>query len=100
MVLAPLSPDWGIDSGASYHTILPQALLSRSHPPHSSHPASIVIGNGSTLLVTSVCALVLLGPFYLNDVLVAPISPIISFLSVSSPPTILVPLRLTPLVFL
>jgi hypothetical protein len=40
--------------------------------PHSSHPSSIVVGNGSTLPVSSVGASVLLGPFYLNDVLVAP----------------------------
>jgi hypothetical protein len=72
MALAPLSPDWVIDSGASYHTTPTASMLSRSHPPHSSHPASIVVGNGSTLPVTSVCALVLPGPFYLNDVLVAP----------------------------
>jgi hypothetical protein len=35
-------------------------------------PTSIVVGNGSTLPVTSVGASVLPGPFYLNDVLVAP----------------------------
>jgi hypothetical protein len=40
--------------------------------PLSSHPSSIVVGNGSTLPVTSVGASVLRGPFYLNDVLVAP----------------------------
>jgi hypothetical protein len=34
-------------------------MLSRSHPPHSSHPSSIVIGNDSTLPVTSVGVLVL-----------------------------------------
>jgi hypothetical protein len=47
-------------------------MLTRSHPPHSSHPTSIVVGNGSTLPVISVGASVLPGPFYLNDVLVAP----------------------------
>jgi hypothetical protein len=40
--------------------------------PLSSHPSSIVVGNGSTLPVTSVGASVLPGPLYLNDVLVAP----------------------------
>jgi hypothetical protein len=45
-----------------------------SSPPHPSHLYSTVVGNGSTstLLVTSVGASVLPGPFYLNDVLVAP----------------------------
>jgi transposase InsO family protein len=64
----PPSSDWVIDSGASSHTTPTTGTLSRSHPPHSYHPSSIVVGNGSTLPVTSV----LPGPFYLNDVLVAP----------------------------
>jgi hypothetical protein len=67
----PPSPPIGVvDSGASFHTTA--SSLSHSHPPHPSHPPSIVVGNGSTLPVTSVGASVLLGPFYLNDVLVAP----------------------------
>jgi hypothetical protein len=72
MALAPPSSDWVIDSGASYHITPTTAMLSRSHPPPSTHPTSIVVGNGSTLPVTSVGASVLPGPFYLNDVLVAP----------------------------
>jgi hypothetical protein len=72
MALAPPSLDWIIDSGASYHTTPAAGMLSRSHPPHSSHPTSIVVGNDSTLPVTSVGVPVLYGPFYLNDVLVAP----------------------------
>jgi hypothetical protein len=40
--------------------------------PLPSHPSTIVVGNGSTLPVTSVGASVLPRPFYLNDVLVAP----------------------------
>jgi hypothetical protein len=47
-------------------------MLSHSHPPPSIHPTSTVVGNGSTLPVTSVGASVLPGPFYLNDILVAP----------------------------
>jgi hypothetical protein len=47
-------------------------MLSRSHPSPSTHPTSIVVGNGSNLPVTSVGASVLPGPFYLNEVLVAP----------------------------
>jgi hypothetical protein len=71
MALTPPSFDWVIDSGASYHTTPTAGTLSRSHPL-SSHPSSIVVGNGSTLPVTSVGASVLPGPFCLNDVLVAP----------------------------
>jgi hypothetical protein len=72
MTLAPPSPNWVIDSGASYHSTPTAGMLSRSHPPHSSHPTPIVVGNGSTLPITSVGASVLPEPFYLNDVLVAP----------------------------
>jgi hypothetical protein len=36
-----------------------------------AHPSSIIVGSGSLLPVTSVGDSVLLGPFYLNDVLVA-----------------------------
>jgi hypothetical protein len=72
MALAPPSSNWVIDSGASYHTTPIAGMLSRSHPPPSTHPTSIVVGNSSTLPVTSVGALVLPRPFYLNDVLVAP----------------------------
>jgi small nuclear ribonucleoprotein (snRNP)-like protein len=69
----PPSPttDWVIYSGASFHTTPTASSLSYSHPPHPSHPPSIVVGNGSTLPVTSVGASVLSGPFSLNDVLVS-----------------------------
>jgi hypothetical protein len=49
-----------------------QARSPAPMPPHSSHPSSIVVGHGSTLPVTSVGASVLPGPFYHNNVLVAP----------------------------
>jgi hypothetical protein len=61
-----------VDSGASYHTTPTTGTLSRSHPIHSSHPSSIVVGNDTTPAVTLVGALVLPGPFYLNYVLVVP----------------------------
>jgi small nuclear ribonucleoprotein (snRNP)-like protein len=64
--------DWVVDSRASIHTTPTTSSLSHSHPPHPSHPPSIVVGNGSTLPVTSVGASVLPRPFYLSDVLVAP----------------------------
>jgi hypothetical protein len=72
MALAPPPSDWVIDFDASYHTTPTTGMLSRSHPPPPTHPTSIVVRNGSTLPVTSIGALVLSGPFYLNDVLVAP----------------------------
>jgi transposase InsO family protein/small nuclear ribonucleoprotein (snRNP)-like protein len=76
-VPSPLPPprtttDWVVDSGASFHTTPTTNSLLHSHPPHPSHPTSIVVGNGSTLPVTSVGTSVLPGPFCLNDVLVAP----------------------------
>jgi hypothetical protein len=72
MVLDPPSSDWVIDFGASYDTTPTTGMLSHSYPPPSTHATSIVVGNGCTLLVTSVGASVLPGPFYLNDILVAP----------------------------
>jgi hypothetical protein len=39
---------------------------------NSASPSSIVVGNGSTLLVTSVGDSVILGPFYLNNILLGP----------------------------
>jgi hypothetical protein len=72
MALAPSSSDWVIDSGASYHVTPTTGMLSHSHPSPSTHPTLIVVGNSSTLPVTSVGASVLPGPFYLNYVLVAP----------------------------
>jgi small nuclear ribonucleoprotein (snRNP)-like protein len=71
-VPSPPPPTPTTDSGASFHTTPTTSSLFHSHPPHSSHPSSIIVGNGSTLPVTSVGASVLPGPFYLNDVLVAP----------------------------
>jgi hypothetical protein len=69
---APSPSDWVVDSGASLHTTPTTSSLFHPQPPHPSHPSSIIVGNGSTLLVTSVGASVLPGPFYHNDILVAP----------------------------
>jgi hypothetical protein len=57
LTLLPTSPDWVVNSGISYHTTPAIGTLSHSHP----HPSlsSIIVGNGSTLLVTSVGDLVL-----------------------------------------
>jgi hypothetical protein len=64
--------DWVVDSGASNHTTLYSGSISSLHPPSAFHPHSIIVGNDSILPVTSVGDSVLPGPFYLNDVLVAP----------------------------
>jgi hypothetical protein len=40
--------------------------------PSSSFPSSIIVGNGATLLVIGAGYSTLLGPFHLNNVLVAP----------------------------
>jgi hypothetical protein len=60
------------DSGATHHTTPSVDNISTPHPLNSSNPTSIIVGNGSSLLVTSVGDLVLPGPFYLNNILLAP----------------------------
>jgi hypothetical protein len=46
--------------------------ISHPHNLTSSSPSSIIVGNGSTLPITSVGDSVLPGPFYLNNILLAP----------------------------
>jgi hypothetical protein len=60
------------DSGASHHTTPSVGNISNPRPLNSASPSSIVVGNGSTLPVTSVGDLVIPGPFYLNNILLAP----------------------------
>jgi hypothetical protein len=64
--------DWVADSGATNYTTPHFGHISSPRPPSLTHPSSIIISNGSVLLVTSVGDSVLPGPFYLNDVLLAP----------------------------
>jgi hypothetical protein len=64
--------DWVADSDASHHTTHSVDNISNPHPLNSSSPSSIVVGNGSTLPVTSVGDSVISGPFYLNNILLAP----------------------------
>jgi hypothetical protein len=68
----PAATDWVTDSGASNHTTLDAGNLISVHPPTSIDPSSIVVGNGSNLLVTSVGDSTLPCMFYLNNVLVTP----------------------------
>jgi hypothetical protein len=60
------------DSDATYHTTPSVGNISTLRPLASSNPSSIVVGNGSSLPITSVGDSVLPGPFYLNNILLAP----------------------------
>jgi hypothetical protein len=64
--------DWVTDSGASHHTTHSVDNISNPRPLNSASPSSIVVGNGSTLPDTSVGDSVIPGPFYLNNILLAP----------------------------
>jgi hypothetical protein len=64
--------DWVADSDATNHTTSHPGHIFSPKPLLLAHPSSIVVGNGSVLPVTLVGDSVLPGPFYLNDVLVAP----------------------------
>jgi hypothetical protein len=73
--------DWVVDSGATHHTTPSVGNISTPRPLNSSNPSSIIIGNGSSLPVTSVGDSVLSEPFYLNNILLPP-DMVQSFLSV------------------
>jgi hypothetical protein len=60
------------DSSAAHHTTPSVGNISTLRPFASSNPSSIVVGNGSSLPITSVGDSVLPGPFYLNNILLAP----------------------------
>jgi hypothetical protein len=60
------------DSGATHHTTPSVGNISTLRPLASSNPSSIVVGNGSSLPITSVGDSVLPSPFYLNNILFAP----------------------------
>jgi hypothetical protein len=64
--------NWVADSDATHHTTLSVGNISTLHPLASSTPSSIVVGNCSSLPITSVGDSVLFEPFYLNNILLAP----------------------------
>jgi hypothetical protein len=64
--------DWVADSGAKHHITPSVGNISTLRPLASSNPSSIVLGNGSSLPITSVGDSVLPGPFYLTNILLAP----------------------------
>jgi hypothetical protein len=71
-MVPPAVTDWVADSSASNHTTSDVSNLTSVHPPHINNPSSIIVGNRSSLLVTSVCDTALSSLFYLNNVLVTP----------------------------
>jgi hypothetical protein len=60
------------DSGVTHHTTLSVGNISTFRPLTSSNPLSIVVGNDSSLPITSVGDSILPGPFRLNNILLAP----------------------------
>jgi hypothetical protein len=64
--------DWVADSGATYHTTPSVGHIFTPRPLNSSNPSSIIVGNGSSLPITTVGDSVLPGPSYLNNILLAP----------------------------
>jgi hypothetical protein len=71
-MVPPAITDWVADSSTSNHTTSDASNLTFVHPPHINNPSSIIVGNGSSLLVTSVVDTTLPSLFYLNNVLVTP----------------------------
>jgi hypothetical protein len=66
----PAVIDWVADSDTSNHTTSDADNLTSVRSPTSIDPSSVVVGNGSALLVTSVGDSALPGPFYLNNALI------------------------------
>jgi hypothetical protein len=72
MMVPSTVTDWVTDSGASNHTTFSVGNLTSVRPPLPTDPSSIVVGNESSLLVTSVGNTTFPGPFSLHNVLVTP----------------------------
>jgi hypothetical protein len=63
--------DWVADSSVTHHTTPSVGNISTFRPLASSNPSSIVVGNDSSLPITSVGDSVLPKPFYLNNILLS-----------------------------
>jgi hypothetical protein len=61
-----------VDSGATHHTTPSVGNISTHRPLTSSNLSSIIVGNGSSLPITSIGDSILLRSFYLNNILLAP----------------------------
>jgi hypothetical protein len=73
MTMVPSTvPDWVTDSDTSNHTTFSTGNLTPVQLPLPTDPSSIIIGNNSSLSVTSVGNTALPSPFYHNNVLVTP----------------------------
>lgn len=48
------SNDWNMDTGATAHMTSDAGILSFTHPPTSRDPSHIIVGNGSSIPITSV----------------------------------------------
>jgi hypothetical protein len=68
----PVVTDWVTDLEASNHNTSYAGNLTYVHPPPSTDPSSIIVDNGSALLITSVGDSTLPIPFDFNNVLVTP----------------------------
>jgi hypothetical protein len=68
----PAVTDSIVESSTSNHTTLDASNLTFICPPTFTDPSSIVVGNRSALLITSVGDSALPSLFYLNNVLVTP----------------------------
>jgi hypothetical protein len=73
MLQQPQQRKWHFESGATTHMSSDASILTRSFPPQSSLPSSIVVGNGDLLPVTSIGSTVLSPSLHLNNVLVSPV---------------------------
>jgi hypothetical protein len=72
IMVPPTVIDWVIDSDASNHTTFSAGNLTSARLPLPTDALSIVVGNISSLPITSVGNTTLLDPFYLNNFLVTP----------------------------
>jgi hypothetical protein len=72
MMVPPAVIDWVVDSDASNHITSSAGNLTSVRSPLPTDPSSIVVGNRSSLPVTSVGNTAFPRPFYLNNVLVTP----------------------------
>jgi hypothetical protein len=68
----PAVTNWVTNSGASNHTTSNASNLTSLHPPTSTDPLCIIVGNKSALTFTLVGDSTFFDPFYLNNVLVTP----------------------------
>jgi hypothetical protein len=71
-MVPPAVTDWVTDFSACNHTTSSASNLTLVQPSLPTDPSSVIVGNGSSFPVSSVGNTALLGPFYLNNILVTP----------------------------